>query len=114
MAISATLHGIATVAGPNQNGRWAHQDITTTDGTDVILYTVPATVEYLIAALSVLNRTDDAATDVNIAIAKADVPLDSEFIEWKTSMVPRGVLERTQLLLEPGDRVIIRIGTPTP
>ena len=110
MALSVTLHGIATVAGPNQNGRWATADITTTDGSDNIVYTVPATVEYLIGAISVLNRTEQAATDVNIAIATADIPLDSEFIEWRTSMVPRGVLERTQLLLEPGDRVIVRVG----
>jgi len=112
MPLSITVHGIATVAGPNQNGRWANTEVTTTDGSDNIIYTIPGTVEYVIAAISVLNRSDDAATDVNIAIAKADVPLDSEFIEWNTSIVPRGVLERTQLLLEPGDRIIVRVGQP--
>lgn len=112
MPLSVTLHGIATVAGPNQNGRWATADILLDDGTDNIVYTVPGTVEYLIGAISVLNRSDEAAVDVNIAIAKNDVPLDSEFIEWKTSMVPRGVLERTQLLMEPGDRIIVRYGEP--
>jgi hypothetical protein len=111
MPLSVTLHGIATVAGPNQNGRWATADIVAADGTDNIIYTVPGTVEYLIGAISILNRSDEAAVDVNIAIAKADVPIDSEFIEWKTSMVPRGVLERTQLLMEPGDRIIVRYGT---
>lgn len=114
MPLSVTVHGIATVAGPNQNGRWATADVTTTDGTDNIIYTVPNTVEYVIAAISILNRSDEAATNVNVAIAAADVPLDVEFIEWKTSMVPRGVLERTQLLLEPGQRIIVRVGDYTP
>lgn len=112
MPLSVTLHGIATVAGPNQNGRWATEEILLDDGADNIIYTVPGTVEYLIGAINVLNRSDESAVGVNIAIAKNDVPLDSEFIEWKTSMVPRGVLERTQLIIEPGDRVIVRWGEP--
>jgi hypothetical protein len=109
MALSVTVHGIATVAGPNQNGRWATADIIFSDGSDNIIYEIPGTVEYVIAAISVLNRSDKAVSGVNIAIAKADTPLDSEFIEWKTTIVPRGVLERTQLLLEPGDRIIVRV-----
>ena len=60
----------------------------------------------------ILNREVEAATNVSLAIAQADIPLDSEWTEWNATLVPRGVLERTQLILNPGDRIIVRVGTP--
>jgi hypothetical protein len=112
MALSVTVHGFAVVAGPQDHGRWATADITTTDGSDILVYTVPLGIDYAIASVLVCNRADTAATPVSIAIAAADIPLDSEWAEWNTTIVPRGTLERTQLLLTPGDRIIIRVGTP--
>lgn len=112
MALSVTVHGFTVVAGPQNNGRWATADITTTDGTDNIVYTVPPGIDYAIASVLILNREVLAATNVNLAIAQADIPLDSEWTEWNATLVPRGVLERTQLILNPGDRIIVRVGTP--
>lgn len=111
MALSVTVHGIAVKTGPQTAGRWATADITTTDGTDNIVYTVPVDVDYAIASTLLLNRETEAATNVNIAVAQADVPLSSEFIEWNATIIPRGVLERTQMILNPGDRIIVRVGT---
>lgn len=112
MALSVTVQGFAVVAGPQNHGRWATANITTTDGTDTIVYTVPIDIDYAIASVLICNRAVTAATDISVAIAQADTPLDSEWAEWNATIVPRGTLERTQLFLSPGDRIIVRVGNP--
>lgn len=116
MALSVTVHGIPVKAGTQSAGRLATADLTTDDGSDVVLYTVPTTTDvdwdYLIFSISICNRDATAATNLSIAIADLATPLDEEFIEWKTSIVPRGVLERTQLIANPGQKIILRWGTP--
>lgn len=111
MSVSVTVHGIP-VGDAQQPGRLATADITTTDGSDIIVYTVPNLpgLNYLIWSISLCNRANTAATNVSIAVSPSDVPQDSEFIEWNATIVPRGVLERTQNVANPGDRIIVRIG----
>jgi hypothetical protein len=113
MSLSVTVHGIP-VGDAQQPGRLATADITTTDGTDNIVYTVPEleALNYLIWSISICNRASTAATEVSIAVSPTDVPADSEFIEWNATIVPKGVLERTQNVASPGDRIIVRVGTP--
>ena len=110
MSLSVTVHGIATSEGVNQNGRWATADITTIDGSDIIVYTFPATIDYAFTSISICNRAGTPTLPVSMAIAQSNTPLDSEFIEWQTVIIPKGVLERTQLLVQPGDRIIVRVG----
>jgi len=69
-------------------------------------------IEYAILSVAICNRSDTAVNNVNIAVASGDVPSNSEFIEWYTTIVPRGVLERTQIIAAVGDRIIVRVGTP--
>lgn len=113
MSLSVTVHGIP-VGNAQTPGRLATADITTTDGSDVVVYTVPTfeSLDYLIWSISVCNRANTAATNVSIAVSPNDVPQDSEFIEWNSTIVPRGVLERTQNVANKGDRIIVRVGTP--
>jgi hypothetical protein len=116
MALSVVVHGIPVKSGTQSPGRLATADITLDDGSDNIIYTVPTATDkawdYLIFSISVCNRDAVSATNLSIAVADADTPLDSEFVEWNTSIVPRGVLERTQLVANPGQRIILRWGTP--
>jgi|TARA_R110000851_G_scaffold118929_3_gene246510 hypothetical protein len=113
MAASVTVHGFLTRIGTQTNGRFGTADISTTDGTDYILYTVPGgDVDYAMLAVSVCNRASESLTNVNIAVASANVPELAEFVEWNTTIVPNGVLERTQIIAAPGDRIIVRVGTP--
>ena len=110
--ISATLHGIP-IGDAQSPGRLATANIVTDDGTDTILYTVPTLpgLNYLICSISLCNRANVAATNVSIAISSTDTPSPSEFIEYNSTIVPKGVLERTQLVASIGDRIIIRVGT---
>jgi hypothetical protein len=116
MALSVTVHGFLTRIGTQSNGRFAAADITTTDGTDTILYTVPdggGDIDYSILAVSICNRASVSVPQVSVAVASADAPELYEFIEWNTTIVPNGVLERTQILAAPGDRIIVRVGQPS-
>lgn len=115
MSASVTVHGFLTRVGTQTNGRFGTADITTTDGTDTILYTVPSgggDIDYAILAISICNRASASLAQVSVAVAAADVPELYEFVEWNTTIVPNGVLERTQILAAPGDRIIVRIGQP--
>jgi len=114
MALSVTVHGIPVKAGIVMAGRLATADITTTDGTEYVVYTVPTVTDfdwdYLVFSISVCNRAATTATNVGVAISTLDTPTASEYIENSASIVPNGVLERTQLVASPGDRIVVRVG----
>lgn len=112
MALSVTVHGFTIKTGTQTTGRLATADITIPDGLDQVIYTVPSSpdMRYAILAISVCNRLATSVDNLNIAIADSDLSKPVDFIEWKTVVVPKGVLERTQLSVQPGQRVILRWG----
>ena len=108
MALSVTLHGFMTLNGSQPAGRWATADITVQDGADTLLYTVPPTVEYMIVAISLTNRLDETVSGISIAVSQDTPPNPYDFVEWNTSIVPSGTLERTQIVLNASDKVYVR------
>lgn len=112
MALSVTVHGFTVKTGTQTNGRQATANITEQDGLDNVIYTVPSSAgfDYAIIAISVCNREGTSADEVSIAISDSDLSKPADFIEWKTTIVPRGVLERTQIMVQRGQRVILRWG----
>lgn len=68
--------------------------------TNATLYTVP-TGYYTVANVSFTN-TGATAVTVRLAIASTTSPSSSEWIEYGTTIVPNGVLERTGLVLNAG------------
>lgn len=108
MALSVTLHGFMTLNGSQPAGRWATADITAQDGADNLLYTVPPTVEYMMVAISLTNRLPQTASGVSIAVSQDTPPNPYDFVEWNTSIVPSGTLERTQITLNANDKVYVR------
>ena len=64
------------------------------------LYTVP-TGYYTVANVSFTN-TNATAVTVRLAMATTGSPSSSEWIEYGTTIVPNGVLERTGLVLQAG------------
>lgn len=114
MALSVTVHGITVKTGTQTSGRLGTANITTADGLDNVVYTVPSTggFAYSIVAVSVCNRESSSADNVSLAVCDSNVPKDQDFVEWNTTIVPNGVLERTQLMIQPGQRLVIRWGQP--
>lgn len=115
MALSVTVHGFMTLTGTQTAGRWGTANITAEDGADTVVYTVPSVgVDYMILAVSITNRAPVTASDVSVAISSDVTPKSYEFIEYQSSLVPSGTLERTQIVASPGDKIFVRWGVPTP
>lgn len=116
MSLSITVHGFQTLEGSQVAGRWATAEIATEDSTNYTVYTVPAVgVTYMILAISITNKAVASANYVNIALSDDPVrPRGKEFIEFNSSLVPSGTLERTQLMVSPGQKIIVRWGIEYP
>jgi hypothetical protein len=81
------------------------QILATTDLTEV--YSVP--IDYWgIANVTLTNRSSSLAPVIKIAISDSITPGDEEYIEWNTTITPRGILERTQLFLQAGRKILVQ------
>jgi hypothetical protein len=85
-------------------GRLGAQDLTL--NTDTTVYTCPSDT-FAVATVNVVNRGSSAIL-VNVAISSGATPLNSEYIEFETSLSPKGVLERTGLVVDASRRIIVR------
>ena len=59
------------------------------------------------ATLSICNRSASAIT-VRVAIASSATPTNSEYIEYDVSILAKGVLERTGIVMKTGERIVVR------
>jgi hypothetical protein len=85
-------------------GRLGTADLSATTNTTV--YTCPSAT-FSVVTLNVCNRGASAVT-IRIAVASADTPGDSEFIEFDVSVPAKGVVERTGIVLDSGKRLVVR------
>ena len=92
-------------------GRLGIANITTTSNTTV--YTVPATT-FSVVSVNVVNRSSSAAALVKIAVASSASPGLDEWIEFESSLVANGVLERTGIVLKTGELIVVQTTTATP
>jgi hypothetical protein len=70
------------------------------------VYTVPATT-FTVATVSVVNRGASAAL-IRIALASSASPTDAEWLEYDVSLSPKGVLERTGIVMDAGKLLVVR------
>ena len=83
-------------------GRLGAEDLTATTNTTV--YTVPAST-FAVVTINVCNRsTTDRA--VRLAIAEADTPTNAEWIEYDTTLIASGVLERTGVVIDATKKIV--------
>ena len=86
------------------------RDLTALTYTEV--YTCPSDT-FSVASLSVLNRGASAVT-VRIAVTTQSPPTapnNAEFLEYDVSISPKGVLERTGLVLQAGRIISVYAST---
>jgi len=74
--------------------------------TNTTVYTCPTTT-FAVVTVSICNRGSTAA-NIRIAIASTGTPTDAEFIEFDVSLAPKGVLERTGIVLDAGKLLVVR------
>jgi hypothetical protein len=70
------------------------------------LYTVPATT-FTVATVSVVNRGAAPAL-IRIAMASSASPTDAEWLEYDVSLSPKGVLERTGIVMDAAKLLVVR------
>lgn len=74
--------------------------------TNTTLYTCPATT-FSVVSVSICNR-GNAAIAARIAVAAADTPTLAEYVEYDVEIGPKGVLERTGIILDAGKKIVAR------
>ncbi len=85
-------------------GRLGAQDLAAT--TNTTLYECPSNT-FAIASVSFCNRGSSTVT-VRLAIASLATPADSEYLEYEAAIAPKGVLERTGIVIDAGKKLVVR------
>lgn len=78
--------------------------------TNETLYTCPANT-FAAVSVSICNRGNSAIA-IRIAIADTGTPTDAEYIEYDAELLPKGVLERTGIMMGDGDNIVVRSSSP--
>jgi hypothetical protein len=78
-------------------------------GTNTLLYTVP-TGYYTVFNVSLTNTSASPVT-FRLAMATSSTPGTAEYIEYDTTIVGKGVFERTGLVAQEGLNVVCVAGT---
>jgi hypothetical protein len=92
-------------------GRLGTANITTTAATTV--YTVPATT-FSVVSVNIVNRSSSAAALIRLAVSTSASPGLDEWIEFDSSLVANGVLERTGVVIDAGELIVVQTPTATP
>lgn len=69
------------------------------------LYTVPANT-FAVASVSIVNRSNTALT-IRLACSTLATPTNAEFIEYDSTIAPKGILERTGIVLQAGKLLVV-------
>ncbi len=94
-------------------GRLGTANITTANAATTI-YTVPATT-FSVVSLNICNRSSSAVATVRVAISNSTSPAIDEWIEYDSSIVANGVLERTGLILDSTNKyLVVTVTSATP
>jgi hypothetical protein len=92
-------------------GRLGTANITTTANTTI--YTVPSST-FAVVSVNICNRNSTTAATIRIAVASSASPNPDEYIEYDTSLVASGVVERTGLVLAANQQVVVQVSSATP
>lgn len=84
-------------------GRLGVADLSAT--TDTVVYTVPADT-FSVVTVSVCNRGATTAA-VRIALSSSTSPAASEYLEYDTDLLAKGVLERTGIVMDSTNKYLI-------
>ena len=88
-------------------GRLGSQDLSAT--TNTTLYTVPSNT-FTVLNVNICNRGSTTVT-VRLAVASTATPSGSEWLEYDASINPKGVLERTGIVMDAGKYLVVYAST---
>jgi len=85
-------------------GRLGAADLAAT--TDTTLYTCPGG-NFAVATVSLCNRGSSPVT-VRLALATGETPSNSEWLEFDVEILPKGVLERTGIVMDQLKNIVVQ------
>ena len=94
-------------------GRLGVADLSAAANTTV--YDVPDST-FAVVTVNILNRSSSASAQVRLAVATSSTPNanGSEYIEYDSSLLANGVLERTGIVVKTGELIVVSTPTATP
>jgi hypothetical protein len=92
-------------------GRLGTANITSTSASTA--YTVPAAT-FSVVSVNIVNRSSSAAALIRLAVSTSASPNADEWIEFDSSLVANGVLERTGIVMKTGELIVVQTTTSTP
>ena len=93
-------------------GRLGTANITTTANTTI--YGPVNTSLFSVVSVNICNRSSSTAATIRVAVATSATPGLDEWIEYDTSLVANGVVERTGLVMKTGDYLVVQVSSATP
>lgn len=93
-------------------GRLGTANITTAS-TNTTVYTVPAST-FSVVSVNIVNRSSSATAQIRLAVSSSATPTIDEWIEYDSSLVANGVLERTGIVVDAGKLVVVNTPTASP
>ena len=82
-----------------------------TGNSNTTIYTVPAST-FAVVSVSVCNRSNSASCLVRMAVSSTATPGLDEWIEYDSSLVANGVIERTGIVMDAGKLLVVAISSP--
>jgi len=92
-------------------GRLGTANITTTANNTI--YTVPSST-FSVVSVSICNRNSSTAATIRVAVASSASPGLDEWIEYDTSLVASGVVERTGIVMKATEVLVVQVSSATP
>lgn len=75
-------------------------------GSNATIYTVPSDT-FAVVTVNITNRSTGTRA-VRLALAAADSPATEEYLEFDTTILANGVLERGGIVMDAGKKIVCR------
>ena len=82
--------------------------------TNTTIYGPVAASTFSVVSVNICNRNSSTAATIRVAVATSATPGLDEWIEYDTSLVASGVVERTGLVMKTGDYLVVQVSSATP
>ena len=82
--------------------------------TNTTIYGPVAASTFSVVSVNICNRNSSTAATIRVAVASSAAPGLDEWIEYDTSLVASGVVERTGLVLKTGEYIVVQVSSATP
>ena len=82
--------------------------------TNTTIYGPVAASTFSVVSVSICNRNSTTAALIRIAVASSASPNPDEYIEYDTSLVGSGVVERTGLVMKASEVLVVQVSSATP